>query len=610
MDLRIVDFRRQSLMQSEVTSAPTMAATRSPTATRVERSIGLALVLLVLLSYWGVWTFDFISLDDPVYVIENPRVHGLSSENVQWALTSAHGLHWAPVSWLSFMVDHEIWGLAPGGYHLTNLVLHAIAVVLLFVALSRMTGAVWRSGLVAALFAAHPVHVEAVAWISERKEMASSLFWMLALGAYLFYTRAPSFRRYLPVAAAMALGLMSKATLVTLPLLLLLLDYWPLERLRSRGDLRRLAIEKAPLAALSLASSLATSLFFRQSIIPLDALGVEARLANAATGYVRYLRLFLWPVDLAGFYPHAGPDARLVGAPIAAAVLLLGITALAVRWRGAAPYLLTGWLWYLIALLPVIGLVQVGDQAIADRYLHIPSIGLSIALVWGAAELVAKAGVRRSVVTAAAAALVLTLALATQLQATYWRDSASVYQRAIDVTGGAFLPHYNLASELAKAGRLEEAATHYESARRFNPRSAVASSDLGLCYLRLGRKSDALAALEEALRLDPEDATAHQNLGLLLASDGRLQEAIARFRQAIEIDPTLEDGYFNLALSYLRSGHPEDAARTVEESIRLGHRSDPAITELLAEARRAAQKEALVGVVEPADSDAPSSAPK
>jgi tetratricopeptide (TPR) repeat protein len=502
-------------------------------------------------------------------------------------MTTFHASYWSPLTWVSFMLDYELWGLDPAGFHLQNLLLHALAVVLLYLVLARMTAAVWRSALVAGIFAVHPIHVEAVAWITERKELLSSVFWMLALGAYLFYTRAPSWRRYLLIVSAMALGLMSKPTLVTLPAILLLTDYWPLRRLRSLRELGSRALEKVPLAVLSLASALTTSYAAREAIVPLSTLGIDARLANAVLAYPRYLRLFLWPVDLAAFYPHAGAEVVSVAEPVAAVLFLPLVTAIVGRYANRFPYLLMGWLWFLVTLLPVIGLMQVGDQAIADRFLHIPSIGLSILIVWGLADLLGRLDVRARLAAGGAAALLLTLGAATRLQAEYWRDSIAVHRRAIEVTGGAFLSHYNLAQALATAGRLEEAEAHYRASVRYDPSNALAYANLGLCYVRLNRPADALESLHEALRLEPANAVAHQNLGLLHAAQGRPDEAIRQFREVIELDPMMEDAHFNLALAYQSAGRPDDAARVLEEALRLGKEGDvPA--ELLSAVRRAA----------------------
>jgi protein O-mannosyl-transferase len=537
-----------------------------PTSTRrLEAGLGCGLVLLTVLSYWGIWRFDFVSLDDPAYVIANPGVHGLTGENVRQAVTSRYQGYWAPLLWISFMVDYEIGGLDPASFHAGNLVLHAAAVVLLFLALARLTKATWRSAVVAAIFAAHPVHVEAVAWVTERKEMLASVFWMISLLAYAGYARRRSWRWALLGILSMALGLMSKPTLVTLPIALLLLDYWPLERLRRRGDVLPLVLEKAPLLALSLASSWMTSLAARDALVPLSTLGVGERLANAVISYVRYLRFFFWPVDLSPFYTHDRPHP--VSWPTAlAALTLIAITAAALRLRREHPYVLMGWLWYLATLVPVIGLVQVGDQGLADRFLHIPSIGLSITVVWGLAELAARAQVRRSLLAGAAAGLLLALGAASRLQAGYWRDGITLDQRAIAVTGGAFLPHRNLALALANAGRMEEAAAQLEAALRFAPNSATAYSDLGLCYLMLDRDADAQAALDRALRLEPGNVGARRNLAILLASTDRIPEAIAQFEQTLG-QPGAQRAALDLALELERLGRRAEAER-VRERIR------------------------------------------
>lgn len=402
------------------------------------------LAAVTLAVYAQVHDFEFVNVDDPIYVTDNPQVQApLSATGVAWAFTNAHSGNWQPLTWLSHMLDYQVFGLRAGGHHLVNVLFHVLNALLLFEVLRRMTrddassDGLWRSAAVAALFALHPLHVESVAWVAERKDVLSTLFWLLTMAAYLGYVRRPSYGRYAWVLAAFALGLMAKSMLVTLPCALLLLDYWPLRRARRAS---RLVAEKAPLFALSAAfSAVAVMAQHRgESLMSLEAYPLRWRAANAVVTYVHYLRETVWPTGLAAYYPH--PKSALPLWHVAAAgVAILALTVLAVHWRKRRPYLLVGWLWYVGTLVPVIGLVQIGTQGMADRYTYVPSIGVFIALVWGLAEL---AGRLRIPGKATAAALCAVLAANPNLA----------------------LAHNNLAYLLAREGEAEGAVAHYEQA--------------------------------------------------------------------------------------------------------------------------------------------------
>jgi hypothetical protein len=445
---------------------------RTGSAARTILLLGTALALLTLAAWLPTLRNGFVNLDDGLYVTGNPHVRqGLTRESLAWAMTANVANNWHPLTLLSHLLDVQLFGLDPAGHHATSLLLHLANVLLLFAVLTKMTGAPGRSAAVAALFAVHPAHVESVAWVAERKDMLSALFWLLAMGAYERYARRPSPGRYLLVALAMALGLAAKPMVVTLPFALLLLDVWPLERLQLGW--KRLIIEKLPLLALSAASSLITLRYQRTSLAPLDVLPWSFRLAGAAVSYAAYLGKLLLPRNLAVFYPVPLeiPAWEILGA----VTLLAAITAVSVWKARRAPWLLVGWLWFLGTLVPVIGLVQVGRQAMADRYTYLPSIGLFLAIVWGIWEL---AGERRVLLATAAAAVIALLAVGTWRQANYWKDSDALYRHALAVTHGNYLAHLGLAKALAAERDWNGAAEQYRAALALRPGLVEARSGL------------------------------------------------------------------------------------------------------------------------------------
>jgi hypothetical protein len=446
---------------------------------RVSLLLGAALALLTLAAYLPTLHNGFVNLDDGFYVTGNPQVReGITRASAAWALTANVANNWHPLTLLSHQLDCQLFGLDPAGHHATSLLLHLANTLLLFAVLRGMTGAVWRSAIVAALFAIHPAHVESVAWVAERKDVLSALFWILAMAAWMGYARRPSLGRYLLVALTMVLGLMAKPMVVTLPFALLLLDVWPLER-RGLGW-KRLIAEKLPLLALSAAASLVTLRYQRTSLAPLDLVPWSLRIANAAVSYAAYLGKLLLPRNLAVFYPI--PLAIPVWQVAGAAALLAGLTALAVWKARRAPWLLIGWLWFLGTLVPVIGLVQVGRQAMADRYTYLPSIGLFVAIVW---EIAALAGKRRAILATAAAAIVALLAAGTWKQAGTWHDSVALYRHALAVTRGNYVSHVGLAKALVAKRDWKGAAEQYRAALALRPGLTEARAGLA-AVLRAG----------------------------------------------------------------------------------------------------------------------------
>jgi Flp pilus assembly protein TadD len=551
--------------------------------------ISVALAVATLAAFAPAFGNDFVNYDDPLYVTDNPHVKaGLSAAGARWAFTSTEVLNWHPLTWLSLQLDATLYGDHPWGYHLTNVLLHAANALLLFEVLRRMTGAVWRSGLVAALFALHPLHVESVAWVTERKDVLSTCFGLLALAAYLWYVERPGVLRYLPVAIALALSLMAKPMLVTLPALLLLLDYWPLGRLRigAAGDpppreppavvpapasLRLVLSEKLPLVALAIGSAVMTAIAQHRggAIESLENVPLGLRAANAVVSYVRYLGLTVWPEGLAPFYPYPR-DGLPWWRVAAAAALLTVVTLLALAARRRSPYLAVGWLWFLGTLVPVIGLVQVGQQALADRYSYFPIVGLFLMAVWGLGAL---AGQRRAVAAVLATvclAALATCAALTWRQTGYWLDSRTLWQHTLRVTSDNYLAESNLgAACLFIRGTPQEAEAHLREAVRIRPDYWRAWSRLGIALDKQGRTARAIDCYSRSLRLQPEQPTARNNLAIDLAKEGRLEEAIAELGEATRLDPEFAAGYENLAGALARAGRRDEAIEAWRKAIRL-----------------------------------------
>lgn len=523
----------------------------------------LILTLVTLIVYWQVRNHAFQYYDDNDYVTENHHVQsGLSLDGLAWAFTSTDTSNWHPLTWLSHMVASEIYGLDPGGHHVTSLLFHVINTLLLFIVLKRMTLAIWQSAFVAALFAVHPLHAESVAWVAERKDVLSTFFWFATMWAYVGYVERPGLGRYSLVMVLFALGLMAKPMLVTLPFVLLLMDDWPLGRIRSdcgrtkrsrlKGSTYRestpflLVLEKAPLFALS-AGSCVVTLFTQQgggSLPSLDTLPFSVRLANALVSYTSYIGKTVWPARLAVFYPHCGmPPGWKV---LASAVFLSAISCVVIWSRKRRPYLAIGWLWYLGTLVPVIGLVQAGEQAMADRYTYVPIIGLFVMIAWGIPELTAKWRCQRSVLVVSAGTVLSVLIICTHFQLRHWENATSLFKRAVNVTANNYMAHANLGLALARQGRSEEAIRHYSEALRINPAWAEAHHLLGNLLARQGDFQAAVVHYSEALRRKPDMAEAHNNLGLALQSLGRLEEAVCHFREALRIKPDYPQARGNL----------------------------------------------------------------
>jgi Tfp pilus assembly protein PilF len=546
--------------------------------TRSRTLVALGLVLLTLLAFAGVLECDFIGFDDPLYVSANPHIRdGLSGSGLRWALSagllfdSPHADYWAPLTVLSRMADVELFGLNPAGHHLSNLLLHALNAALLFLVLEGMTGAGWRSAFVAALFAVHPLRVESVAWITERKDVLSGLFWILTLGAYDRYARSPDRGRYAIVVLMLALGLMAKPMLITIPFVLLLLDYWPLGRAgREASSLRPRVLEKLPLFGLSALSLLITyvPLWRRGQITELDALSLDARVTNALYTYLAYAGKMFWPQPLAVVYPH--PEGRLPLWSVMAALAFLFVgTGEALRRFRRSPYGIVGWLWYLGTLLPVLGLVQSGVHARADRYTYVPLIGLSLIVAWGAGEALGSRPYGKPVLAVIAAGWLAVLLVVTRRQVDHWRDTVTLFEHAIRVTAGNYLAENNLATALALRGDARGAEAHYREAIRIRANYSQAHDNLGVLLARQGRIAEAMAEHEEALRLQPRDADAHFNLGLLNARSGRSALAAQHYAEALRLNPRLASAHYNWGNLLAGEGRFSEAAEHFASAVRL-----------------------------------------
>jgi tetratricopeptide (TPR) repeat protein len=533
--------------------------------------IGVVLVVAVAAVFGQTAAHEFVNYDDPEYVYENMHVRGgLTAQNLTWAFTALAASNWHPLTWLSHQLDCQLFGLHAGRHHLTNVALHAASAVMLFFVLRRMTKQLWPSALVALIFAVHPLRVESVAWVAERKDVLSGLFFMLTLWFYARYVERPeSWRRYCLVIVSFALGLMAKPMLVTLPCVLLLLDYWPLGRLdpNRRANFARLLIEKIPLFALAAASCAITFVAQHDAISPLKQLPLPGRLANAATAYVTYVGKLFYPANLAVLYPiphDSPPDWQ----PIAAIVLLSGISAFVYRARRQWPYLLFGWLWFIGMLVPVIGLVQVGNQALADRYTYLSQIGLVIAIVWGAVDL-SRRWQPRWLLAPVGVAIAVLLAVSGYRQAGYWHDSERLWNRALDCTAENPIAHSNLGNVLARRGDKTEAIGHYRKALERNPNYTDAHIGLSAALIDMGQFDEAIGHCNQGLANDPKSKEALYNLGAGLSGRGQNAEAIAPYRQAIAIDPSDERVHFKLANSLLACEQFDEAIAEYETALRI-----------------------------------------
>lgn len=583
-----------------------------PRTGRVAILLGVILAVVTSGLYWPMVHHPFISIDDHEYIYENPHVtSGVTAKGVAWALTTGHASNWHPVTWISHMVDCNLFGVHPGGHHLVNLVFHAVNTVLLFLLLRQMTGSLWRSAFVAALFGWHPMHVESVAWASERKDVLCAFFWFLATMAYVRFVRGKQRKFYYVALVLFGLGLMSKPMLVTFPFVLLLLDLWPLRRVDLEGlrkgegleGILRLVREKIPFLALAFVSSAVTYLVQQRAMSSLQSVSVLMRIENAAMSYARYLLKLFWPVDLAAIYPYpkTWPWLWIMGAML----LLVGISVLAGRSIKTRPYILVGWLWFLGTLVPTIGLVQVGSQSMADRYTYIPAIGIFVAVAWGvrgwAGERFAKL---RGPLMAVGVGVLVGCAALTHAQLRTWHSSEELFRHAIKVTRDNYIAldalgsalygvgghdeeaqklfeesvriepgypeaQYDLGTVLMRQGKLDEAIVRFRNALNKSPKFAQAHSNLGTALLRKGDLAEAEKAFTIALDLQRDDAEAYYNVATAQVAQGRMVEAIANFLTALRLKPDYAAAHGNLGVAFMRTGQPDQGIQHLSDAVRL-----------------------------------------
>lgn len=541
-------------------SAPTQKSSALKKRSWPVWATGLGLVLLTVAVFGQTATHDFVNLDDPDYISCNPMVtHGLTGRGLVWAFTQFHSANWHPLTWISHMVDCQIYGLRPGGHHLTNVAIHAATVVALFLVLRLLTGAMWQSAFVAAVFAIHPLRAESVAWIAERKDLLSGLFFVLTIGAYAGCVRRPNAARYGLTLLFLALGLMCKPMLVTLPMILLLLDYWPLQR---KESLAKLTLEKTPMFGLSALSCMVTLLAQRVGLQSTDVYSVPLRLGNALVSGLIYFKQLFWPADLAVFYPYPRG-----GFPIWELALACGwigaFTGVAIWQRRKRPWLLTGWFWYLIMLLPVIGFVQVGGQAHADRYTYLPQIGLCVALTWLAGEWI----VSRAAAWTLASAVIIGLTICAWRQTAIWQNSQTLWVHAIACTSNNAFAHKNLGDFLYGMGKFDDAIAEFRSALQIKPDYADAHNSLGVALMDSGKLDEAADEFRTALEYRPGLTYANFNLGIVSFRQGRYDAAIDAFQNALKTNPNYAEARFSMGTAFLRLGRTEDAIGEYRQAI-------------------------------------------
>ncbi len=552
------------------------------------------LVLITTAVFFQVCTYDFVNADDPTYIYENPNIKdGITPEAIKWAFTSGYAANWHPLTWLSHVLDWQLFGPKAGGHHLTNLIFHIANTLLLFIVLKQMTHKFWPSVFVAALFALHPLHVESVAWVSERKDVLSTFFWMLTMWAYIRFVTHPKVSRYLLIVVFFALGLMSKPMLVTLPFVLLLLDYWPLDRLSlkygetsSKYSLSHLLTEKIPLFAMALVSCMVTFIVQKKGgAMEWEHYSLPVRLANASISYLQYISKMIWPVHLASFYPHPSQNVSILYAVISAGFLLV-VTILVFRFAKKRRYLVVGWLWYLGTLVPVIGLIQVGAQAMADRYTYITLTGLFIIVVWGVPDLLGKWQYKKIVLTLSALLIILAMSVRTYFQVCHWQNSITLFQHDLDVTKDNYVAHFGIAGSLRKQGNLNETIYHCLEAIRIKPKYTKALDCLGIALCEAGRVDEAIGYYKRAIEIDPhfadakanlalalaakgDSAATHINTGRTLALQGNLDGAALHFTQALWLDPNSAQAHYYLGQVLVQVGKTDEAIIHFENALRL-----------------------------------------
>jgi len=537
----------------------------------------LVLIVVTFAVFWQVNQYDFVKFDDNVYVTQNRHIQSvITLDGLRWAFSTRYTGLWNPLVWLSFMFDYQLFGLNAGGYHLTNLILHIMSTLLLFWLFNRMTGAIWRSTFVAALFALHPLHVESVAWITERKDVLSAFFWMLTLSLYVYYTEKPVIKRYLLVLFSFVCALMSKPIVVTLPVIMILLDYWPLGRFHSKKvDWVLWQLKEKILFFILSAALVITTLYNPNTLDTSDTpylkqFSLISRLANAPVAFVTYLEKTFWPHDLTVFYPFSNQLSfwQILGATL----LIIVISAIVIIMVKRLPYLLVGWLWYTITLLPVIGIIQISitaPYAMADRYHYLPSIGLAIMLAWGIPSLIKSEQTRKKILFPAGIAFIIILSVLTWTQCGYWKNSITLFSHALQVTKDNYLAHNGLALALAEEGKINGAIYHLNKAIIILPSYADAYYNRGNDYFNMGQYQHAIEDYNEAIHLKSDFADAYYNRGKVYTNMGQYQRAIEDYNEAIHLKSDFAAAYSNSGAAYYILGQYQRAIEDYNEAIHL-----------------------------------------
>jgi len=534
--------------------------------------IYIVLAAITLAVFWQVNQYDFV-YDDVVYVIQNRNIQsGITPEGLRWAFSTKYADLWTPLVWISFMVDYQLFGLNAGGYHMTNLILHIMSTLLLFWLFNRMTGAIWKSAFVAALFALHPLHVESVAWISERKDVLSAFFWMLTLCLYVYYTEKPAIRRYLLVLFGFACALMSKPMVITLPVIMILLDYWPLGRFESKqGNLVLWQLkEKIPFFILSSALVIVSFYTPNEQETYIKWFPLSPRIANAPVAFMTYLERTFWPHDMAAFYPF--PAQISLWLVLGTFLLIIVITTIVVVMVKRMPFLFVGWMWYAVTIAPVIGIIQVSvyPYAMADRYHYLPSVGIVVMLAWGIPYLIKSEQARKKILFPVGIAFLAIMAFLSWNQCGYWKNSIELWKHALQVTKDNYIAHNHLASALLIQGKIEEAIYHNNEAILIYPDFARAYDSRGAAYSILGKHQQAIEDCSKAIRLRPNYAPAYNNRGVSYLKLDRYQQALDDYNEAIRLKADYSDAYNNRGLAYFLHGNNKLGCPDAQKACKLG----------------------------------------
>jgi len=530
--------------------------------------IYISLTLATIAVFWQVNQFDFINFDDPLYVTENSHVQSrITLDEFSWASRATDKL-WTPLLWLSFMLDYKFYGLNAGGYHVTNLILHIMSALLLFWLFNRMTGAIWKSAFVAAFFALHPLHVESVAWITERKDVLSAFFWMLTLCLYVYYTEKPAVRRYLLVVFSFVLALMSKPMVVTLPVIMILLDYWPLKRFESQKNNLLLWQLKEKLLFFVLSAVLSVITLYDSQKPDWPHFPLILRLCNVTVSFMTYLEKTFRPHDMAIFYPF--PEHIPLWQVGGAIILIIVITTFVIIVAKRLPHLFVGWMWFTITILPVTGIIyQMGEYAMADRYHYLSSIGIAFGLAWGVPLLFPSADARKKILFPAAIAFLAILTFLSWKQCGYWKNNTTLWNHALNVTKDNYMAHNNLASALLEKGDIQKAVYHYNRAISINNYSK-AHYNMGIIYYRLGQYQQSIGSFNQAIRVKPYYAAAYYNLGIVYYTLGQYQHAIESYNETIRLMPDYANAYNNRAIIYLNQRNNFPGCTNAQKACKLG----------------------------------------